>query len=373
MKIAFYAPLKSPVHPQPSGDRLMARLLLRAIRASGRGVDLASQFRSWDGDGDAKRQLRLQQLGNGLGRRLARRYQNGDNGPGLWFTYHVYHKAPDWIGPVVSDALKIPYVIAEASYAPKQAQGPWRLGHDQCRRSIERADAVISLNNDDVPCLRSLVAPGCELVDLQPFMSMDLVDRVGGSRLAVAETWRLPISVPWLVCAAMMRTGDKLESFGRLAACLENLMHEKWHLTIIGDGDARCQVAAMFESMRPRVSMTGLLKTEAIFHILKSSDLYVWPAVNEAYGMALLEAQACGLPVVAAATGGVAQIVEHGRTGLLSAAEDPRTFSENVRRLIVDPRLRKGLGAGAAAKSRQRHHIGHATTVLNGLFTRLGS
>ena len=77
--------------------------------------------------------------------------------------------------------------------------------------------------------------------------------------------------------------------------------------------------------------------------------------------------------MVAAASGGVAQIVEHGRTGLLSATDDPRSFTENVRRLVAEPCLRKELGAGAAAKSRQRHHIGHATSILNGLFTRLGS
>jgi len=61
--------------------------------------------------------------------------------PALWFTYHLYHKAPDHIGPVVARQLGIPYVLAEASYAAKQARGPsaWcapgtSLRHSRCRQ-----------------------------------------------------------------------------------------------------------------------------------------------------------------------------------------------------------------------------------------------
>ena len=46
--------------------------------------------------------------------------------PRAWLTYHAYHKSPDWLGPAVADALGIPYLLVEASFAPKQAGGPWR-------------------------------------------------------------------------------------------------------------------------------------------------------------------------------------------------------------------------------------------------------
>ncbi|WP_035670480.1 hypothetical protein [Azospirillum brasilense] len=48
MRIAFYAPLKSPTHPVPSGDRRMARLLMAALERAGHAVTLASTLRSWD-------------------------------------------------------------------------------------------------------------------------------------------------------------------------------------------------------------------------------------------------------------------------------------------------------------------------------------
>ncbi len=44
--------------------------------------------------------------------------------PQAWFTYHLYYKAVDWIGPRVAAALDIPYLVAEASHAPKRARGP---------------------------------------------------------------------------------------------------------------------------------------------------------------------------------------------------------------------------------------------------------
>src|SRR5215813_1566984 len=122
MRIAVYAPLKPPDHPIPSGDRRVARLFLTALRVAGHDAFVASRFRSYDGHGDALRQARLASLGTHLAERFLRRCANApETAPDLWFTYHLYHKAPDWLGPVIADTLGIPYVIAEASDAPKQS------------------------------------------------------------------------------------------------------------------------------------------------------------------------------------------------------------------------------------------------------------
>ena len=107
MRIAFYAPMKPPTHPVPSGDRRMARSFMALLGDLGHEVELASRFRSYDGAGDPLRQARLRQLGGRLVARLLRRWRDGP-APELWFTYHLYHKAPDWLGPAVCDALRHP-------------------------------------------------------------------------------------------------------------------------------------------------------------------------------------------------------------------------------------------------------------------------
>ncbi len=63
---------------------------------------------------------------------------------------------------------------------------------------------------------------------------------------------------------------------------------------------------------------------------MPAADLFVWPAINEAFGMALLEAQACGTPVIAGASGGVPAIIADGETGWLSPPGDVAAFAADV-------------------------------------------
>src|SRR6185437_3573911 len=105
-----------------SGDRTMARLLIEALRRSGHEVAVAAALRSRDGAGDPLRQARLCDLGRRLAARFVRHCARVPAArPDLWFTYHLYYEAPDWLGPRVADALAIPYVVAEASVAAKRS------------------------------------------------------------------------------------------------------------------------------------------------------------------------------------------------------------------------------------------------------------
>src|SRR5689334_7783479 len=109
MRIAFYAPMKSPDHPVPSGDRTMARLIIAALARAGHEIVLASRFRSWE-PRDERRQARLAAFGARLAARALREMEHTpERRPALWFTYHLYHKAPDHLGPRITAALGIPY------------------------------------------------------------------------------------------------------------------------------------------------------------------------------------------------------------------------------------------------------------------------
>ena len=142
MRIAFYAPLKPPTHPVPSGDRRMARLLMAALSQAGHRVELAHRLRSRDGTGDPARQAEIAAMGRRAAEDLIRRYRArpAAERPEAWFTYHLYYKAPDWLGPSVADALGIPYLVAEASHAAKRATGPWAMGHEAAAAAIRRPE-----------------------------------------------------------------------------------------------------------------------------------------------------------------------------------------------------------------------------------------
>ena len=76
-------------------------------------------------------------------------------------------------------------------------------------------------------------------------------------------------------------------------------------------------------------------------------DLYTWPGVGEAYGMAYLEAQASGLPVVAGNERGIPDVVLDGDTGLLTPPGDDIAFAMAIGRLLDDVDLRNKLSRGA--------------------------
>ncbi|MCP5363809.1 MAG: glycosyltransferase family 4 protein [Hyphomicrobiales bacterium] len=370
MRIAFYAPLKHPDHPVPSGDREMGRLLGVALQRAGFHVEIASRFRSFDGHGDHQRQIRIQRLGQRLAHRLVRYYQHGasEARPRLWFTYHVYHKAPDWLGPHVSRALGIPYVIAEASHAPKQSHGPWAHGHTAAQSAISQADLIIGLNSADAECVLPLLDPPSRWLRLRPFMDVaafnkDPEDR-SAERQSLANRYDLDTEEPLLITVAMMRPGAKLASYRLLARALTMIVSRPWRLLVIGDGPARQAVMTCLAPIQDRVIGFGQLSPRDIHRVLAASDLFVWPAIDEAYGMALLEAQAAGVPCVAGRTGGVPDVVCHNKTGLLVPINHPEAFAQAVSRLLDHPTRLQALGAQARENAVARHSLDDAATRL---------
>ncbi len=372
MRIAFYAPLKPPTHPVPSGDRRMARLLMAALARANHRVELASRFRSRDGVGDPARQKSLADLGQHMMRRLVRQYETRPDSerPNLWFTYHLYYKAPDWLGPPVAAALGIPYVVAEASHASKRAAGPWAIGHAGAAAAIARADAIVSLNPNDMVGLADVADPNAILVMLKPFLDgadfAAAADRREELRLELAQRLGLDPGVPWLLAVAMMREGDKLSSYQVLAAALSALRDRAWQLLVVGDGPARAAVEAALSVLgRARVHYTGARLPEELPDIYAAADLLVWPAINEAYGMSLLEAQAAAVPVVAGASGAVPTIVAGERTGLLTPPGDPSAVAGAVRILLDDPARRRRMGDTARERIAEDHDIGTAARILD--------
>jgi len=137
-------------------------------------------------------------------------------------------------------------------------------------------------------------------------------------------------------------------------------------LTIVGDGPARETVADAFAGLpQDRVKWRGALPAEAVAAELMQADLFLWPGIGEAYGMAYLEAQAASLPVVALDSGGVASTMRAGETGLLVLEGDIDAYVHAVRRLIADPSLRRRMSLAARAFARDDRSLERAAVVLD--------
>ncbi len=110
------------------------------------------------------------------------------------------------------------------------------------------------------------------------------------------------------------------------------------------------------------VFLLGGVPRAALAGIYAACDLFVWPAINEAFGMALLEAQSCGLPAVAGAWGGVAAILVDGKTGWLAKPGDAGAFSADID-FALDANL-WAFSQAARDNALRKHDIGTAAAIL---------
>ncbi|MDA9009385.1 glycosyltransferase family 4 protein [Alphaproteobacteria bacterium] len=355
MKVAFYAPLKSPNHPTPSGDRTLARLLISCLTDFCDEVNLVSEFRSLEKSGNEVAQEEIIQAAAQEAARILDEFRSTGTAPDAWFTYHLYYKAPDLIGPTVSKALGIPYVAAEASRAPKRAKGAWQKFHTKAEEAIDHASVIFHLTKRDLECLEQVKPAKQKLVYLPPFIDVE----------ANKQPKRQKSRPIRLVTIAMMRNGDKLASYQILAESLSKLASPDWTLDVIGDGEASDEVRRLFQPCSSKVKFHGLIDdVSQKTHILEGSDIFVWPGINEAFGFVYLEAQAAGLPVVALKTAGVPEVVAHGQTGLLAGEKDLSDYAQQLDRLICDEELRSALAINATEKVRKHHSKPRAIQIL---------
>ena len=97
--------------------------------------------------------------------------------------------------------------------------------------------------------------------------------------------------------------------------------------------------------------------------VYAAADVLVHPAIGEAFGRTVVEAMACGVPVVAYRHGGPAETIVHGVSGLLVDPKEPEALECAVDRLVADADLRGPLAVGAAERARAFSSESHATQV----------
>jgi glycosyltransferase involved in cell wall biosynthesis len=136
-----------------------------------------------------------------------------------------------------------------------------------------------------------------------------------------------------------------LEAFSRV--------RDRWpasRLVIVGDGPERSALeeATAQLGIESCVDFLGYVKdVEKVFPTL---DVFLLPSLTEGIPLALLEAMACGLPVVATAVGGVPEVVRHEESGILIPPGDPVALAEAMGRLLDQPAERSRLGTNARAR-----------------------
>jgi glycosyltransferase involved in cell wall biosynthesis len=129
---------------------------------------------------------------------------------------------------------------------------------------------------------------------------------------------------------------------------------------VLAGGHRNCSGADMeywwlppeLKGYRDRIHFTGWLTPAQLVNWYLAADVLAVPSWYEPFGMVILEGMLYGLPIVAAEVGGPAEILEHGRTGLLCPPKDAGALGDSILALVTDAGLRRRLGVAAAAEVR---------------------
>lgn len=354
LRIAFYAPFKPLGHPNPSGDLVIATGLVDYLRRRGIQVKIASRLRArWI---YRRPQLWLQALkAYRQALDLCRRWR-----PHLWLTYHTYYKAPDLLGPGVCKRQGIPYLIFQGIYSTKRRRHPATVaGFYLNRRALLAAEQLFTnrrLDEDNLLRLRrrqriSYVPPGI-------FPDDFVKDPEAG--LNLRRQWGLGDEAV-ILSAAMFRRDVKTQGLLWLMDCLGTLASSGRHFRLVIAGDGPCRGAlelAANQSLPGRVHFVGQIPRANMAAFYSAGDLFAFPGIRESLGMVYLEAQACGLAVVAFANGGIPEVVANGESGFLTTPFDQEAFAARVDALLTDGGLRFRMGRSAARRVRVHHDLG---------------
>jgi glycosyltransferase involved in cell wall biosynthesis len=231
---------------------------------------------------------------------------------------------------ISKNLLKIPYAVwAQGSdvYHPKGFI-KWTS-----RTVIKNADSAIALTKDMQKAMLdiydrdiTIVPNGINLAEVPDEPAVrDEVDQ--GKRILYVGRLSPVKGVQYLI-RAMKQVHDTIPDA---------------RLIIIGSGRERGMLEALSTELgiQEYVQFRGEVPHESVLSFMQQADVFVLPSLSEGFPMVIVEALACGLPVVGSRVGGMPEIITDGTNGYLVEAKDVRALAEKILFLLHDEKLRK--------------------------------
>ncbi|MEO6186940.1 MAG: glycosyltransferase family 4 protein [Steroidobacteraceae bacterium] len=144
-----------------------------------------------------------------------------------------------------------------------------------------------------------------------------------------------------------------------------------FELTLVGDGPDRQALERQIAQagLSARIHFAGYADQEGVLRYLQQSDAFILPSFAEGVPVSLMEAMACGVPVVATRVAGVSELIADGETGLLVHASDATSLCSAMKRYLTEPQLRQRVAEQARRTIAAEFNI---HTEVAKLFRQLG-
>jgi glycosyltransferase involved in cell wall biosynthesis len=245
--------------------------------------------------------------------------------------------------PIVYTVHSLNCAEYEIGNEPPEILGLWR---DQ-QELIAGADRVLALTRDERDLLLRSCPHAADRVRV-------LGNGIDGIRPVHRKARQSELTV--LFAGRFVARKGIHELFTAIPSILERVPQTRFVL-VGGHGTGAAVEVGLppeLERWRDHVHFTGWLSPAEVAAQYQSADIQVIPSWYEPFGMVVLEGMLHGLALVASDLGGPAEILEHGRTGLLVPPRDAAALAAAVLSLLEDAKLRRRLAAAAAAEVRRR-------------------
>ena len=256
------------------------------------------------------------------------------------------------IGSHLSKAFDIPHIISFHTMG-KTKRTVNHLEHETDFRISNEIELIKGSDAIIVPSLQEqenleenythnnniyTVSPG---VDLDKFKRLDKVD--SRKKLGIDQNTLILLSVGRL---------EPLKGYDLLINSLSyiNLENINFKLIIIGGDDRsnkelqRLKQIAKINKVDDKIDFMGVVDHNILPLYFSASDIFTMPSAYETFGIAALEASACGLPVIAPQVGGLKSIIKHGMTGYLTVNRCPEAFMHYMEILLKNKQIRDVFG-----------------------------
>ncbi|MCA9406549.1 MAG: glycosyltransferase [Candidatus Omnitrophica bacterium] len=265
-------------------------------------------------------------------------------------TYDIIHCH---FGPVGQDLIFLKEAFPKTKFLVTFHGFDLRLAEkgrmDMYRELLSRADAVLTVSDNNIEQLS--VLPG--------YLPQRVVKQFNGIDLEKFQHRKSKENLkPVIVTVARLVPEKDLFCALNIIRTLKE-SGVAFQYRIVGDGDLRTNLEAKVSALglEEQVHFTGGLAEEGVIKELQGADIFLLTSRREAFGVALLEAQAMGVPVVVRNVDGVQEAFQNGKTGFLFSEDDLSGAVHYLQTLCENPELRKVMGERGEKFVRQYFHM----------------